>query len=129
MENERRIKEFNRTHRPFYIVDQDDGAFSLCLPFDLLEGKYANYCQEAFDNYARSIGDPLYTSISLKTHGNGYEWEAAFRQTFRNDPDIGRVIFIAKPEVSTATVTVLISSKALANDSKRSVRTPNCSRK
>lgn len=93
MENERRIKEFNRTHRPFYIVDQDDGAFSLCLPLDLLEGKYANYCQEAFDNYARSIGDPLYTSISLKTHGNGYEWEAAFRQTFRNDPDIGRVIF------------------------------------
>ena len=48
MENERRIKEFNRTHRPFYIVDQDDGTFSLCLPFDLLEGKYANYRQEAF---------------------------------------------------------------------------------
>ncbi len=93
MKNERRIKEFNRNNRPFYIVEQDDGTFSLCLTFDLLEGKYANYCQEAFDNYAKSIGDPLYTPIGLKTHGNGYEWEAAFRQIFRNDPDIGRVIF------------------------------------
>ena len=93
IENQRRINEFNRNNRPFYIVDQDDGTFSLCLPFDLLEGKYANYCQKAFDNYAKSIGDPLYTPIGLRTHGNGYEWEAAFREVFKNDPDIGRVIF------------------------------------
>ena len=93
IENQRRINEFNRNNRPFYIVDQDDGTFSLCLPFDLLVGKYANYCQEAFDNYAKSIGDPLYTPIGLRTHGNGYEWEAAFREVFKNDPDIGRVIF------------------------------------
>lgn len=39
------------------------------------------------------IGEPTTTPIGLKTHGNGYEWEAAFRQAFRNDPNIGRVLF------------------------------------
>ena len=93
MENERRIKEFNRENRPFYIVDHDDGTFSLCLPLDMLNGQYADYCQTAFDRYAKSIGEPTTTPIGLKTHGNGYEWEAAFRQAFRNDPNISRVLF------------------------------------
>lgn len=43
MENEKRIKEFNRENRPFYIVDHDDCTFSLCLPLDLLNGQYADY--------------------------------------------------------------------------------------
>ena len=55
MGNERRIKEFNRENRPFYIVDHDDGTFSLCLPLDLLNGQYADYCQTAFDNYDRRL--------------------------------------------------------------------------
>ena len=93
MENVRRIKEFNRENRPFYIVDHDDGTFALCLPFDLLTGEHANYGQAAFDKYAESIGEPPYNSIGLRTHGSGYEWEAAFRQAFRNDPGIGRVLF------------------------------------
>lgn len=29
----------------------------------------------------------------MQTYGYGYEWEEAFRQAFRNDPDIGRVLF------------------------------------
>ena len=53
MENERRIKGFNRENRPFYIVDHDDGTFSLCLPIDLFNGQYVDYCQTAFDNYIR----------------------------------------------------------------------------
>lgn len=57
------------------------------------EPRYADYCQTAFDRYAKSIGEPTTTPIGLKTHGNGYEWEAAFRQAFRNDPNIGRVLF------------------------------------
>ena len=93
METTRRINEFNLENRPFYIVDHDDGTFSLCLPLDMLNGQYADYCQTAFDRYAKSIGEPTTTSIGLKTHGNGYEWEAAFRQAFRNDPNIGRVLF------------------------------------
>ena len=93
MENTKRINEFNRENRPFYIVDHDDGTFSLCLPFNLLTGQYENYGQSAFDRYAESIGEPICNSRGLKTHGDGYEWGAAFRQAFRNDPDIGRVIF------------------------------------
>ena len=93
MENTRRINEFNRENKPFYIVDHDDGTFALCLPFTFFTGRYADYCQTAFDNYAKSIGDPVCTGLGLRTHGNGYEWEAAFRQAFRNDPNIGRVIF------------------------------------
>ena len=93
METTRRLNEFNIENRPFYIVDHDDGTYTLCLPMDLLNGQYADYCQTAFDNYAKSIGEPTTTPIGLKTHGNGYEWEAAFRQAFRNDPNIGRVLF------------------------------------
>ena len=93
METTRRINEFNQENRPFYIVDHDDGTFSLCLPLDLLNGQYADYCQAAFDNYAKSIGEPTTTPLGLKTHGHGYEWEAAFRQAFRNDPNIERVLF------------------------------------
>ena len=93
MENKKRINEFNRENRPFYIVDHADGTFSLCLPFDLLTGQYEDYCQIAFDKYAGSIGHPIYIRAGLRTHGDGYEWEAAFRQAFRNDPDIGRVLF------------------------------------
>ena len=29
MENTKRINEFNRENRPFYILDHDDGTFSL----------------------------------------------------------------------------------------------------
>lgn len=93
MENTKRINDFNRENRPFYIVDHDDGTYALCLPFSFLSGEYADYCQAAFDNYAKSIGEPVYNSIGLRTHGNGYEWEAAFRQAFRNDTNIGRVLF------------------------------------
>ena len=96
METTRRLNEFNIVNRPFYIVDHDDGTYTLCLPLDLLNGQYADYSQTAFDNYAKSIGEPTTTPIGLKTHGNGYEWEAAFRQAFRNDPNIGRVLFDCK---------------------------------
>ena len=58
-----------------------------------MTGQYENYGQSAFDRYAESIGEPICNSRGLKTHGDGYEWEAAFRQAFRNDPDIGRVLF------------------------------------
>lgn len=93
METQRRINEFNHENKPFYIVDHEDGLYSLCLPFTFFEDEYAEYCQTAFDNYARSIGDPVDTPLGLKTHGNGYEWEAAFRQTFISDPNIKRVHF------------------------------------
>ena len=93
MEFAKKINAFNRENRPFFIVDHDDGTFSLNLPFSYLIGRYEDYGQRAFDRYAKSIGEPICDCMGTKTHGDGYEWEAAFRQAFRKDPNIGRVLF------------------------------------
>lgn len=93
MDIKQRIDVFNKENAPFYIVDLNDGKFSLCLPLDLLGDEYYPYCQDAFDAYAKEIGEPAYSKNGLKTHGNGYEWEAAFRQAFADDPNISRILF------------------------------------
>lgn len=90
--DEQRINDFNDANKPFYIVAHDDGIFSLCLTFTFLDGEYADYGQEAFNRYAQAIGDPVMEG-RLYTHGSGYEWEAAFRQAFADDPNIGRILF------------------------------------
>ncbi len=87
------IDKFNHENPPFYIVDHEDGEYSLCLPLDLLSDEYYPYCQDAFDAYAAEIGEPAYSKNGLKTHGSGYEWEAAFREAFKDDPNIGRILF------------------------------------
>lgn len=92
MDKEQRIQAFNEANKPFYIVDHDDGTFSLCLPFTFFDGEYADYGQEAFNLYAAERGDPIMEQ-GLYTHGSGYEWEAAFRQAFADDPNIGRILF------------------------------------
>ena len=88
LNTEKRIQAFNDTNQPFYIVDLDDGKYSLCLPLDLLGNEFYPYCQAAFDAYAVEVGDPPVTERGLKTHGNGYEWEAAFCQAFEGDPKL-----------------------------------------
>lgn len=93
MEIKQRIEKFNQEHTPFYIVDHENGEFSLCLPLDLLSDEYDQYCQDAFDAYAAEIGEGAYSKNGLKTHGNGYEWEAAFREIFKDDPNIKNIVF------------------------------------
>lgn len=75
------------------MVAHDDGRFSLCLPIALLSDEYYPYCQTAFDNYAKKSGDEVCDERGLKTHGNGYEWDAAFREAFADEPNIERIIF------------------------------------
>lgn len=41
----------------------------------------------------RRNGEPAYSKNGLKTHGSGYEWEAAFREAFKDDPNIQRILF------------------------------------
>ena len=91
MNTEKQIENFNNTNAPFYVVAHDDGRFSLCLPIDLLSDEYYPYCQTAFDNYAKEIGDEVCDERGLKTHGNGYEWDAAFREAFADEPNIERI--------------------------------------
>ncbi len=93
MNTEKQIENFNNANAPFYVVAHDDGRFSLCLPIALLSDEYYPYCQTAFDNYAKEIGDEMCDERGLKTHGNGYEWDAAFREAFADEPNIGRIIF------------------------------------
>ena len=93
MNTKERIEAFNKAIAPFYIVDHEDGGYSLCLPLDLLSDDYYPYCQDAFNAYAEENGEPARDENGLKTHGNGYEWEAAFRQAFADDPNIGRILF------------------------------------
>ena len=93
MESKQRIDKFNQENPPFYIVDHEDGENSLCLALDMRGDEYYPYCQDAFDAYAAEIGEPAYSHNGLKTHGSGYEWEAAFREAFKDDPNIGRILF------------------------------------
>ena len=88
-----RIEAFNEENRPFYIVDHDDGKFSLCLPLGFISGEYEDFGQKAFDAYALEIGEPAVDSRGFQTHGNGYEWEAAFCQAFEGDPNLRRFAF------------------------------------
>lgn len=87
----KQIKDFNETNRPFYIVDHENGEYSLCLAFSFLGGELEDYGQAAFNAYAREIGEPIQDEHGFYTHGNGYEWEAAFRKAFENDPNIGQI--------------------------------------
>lgn len=93
MEIKQRIDKFNHENPPFYIVDHDNGTYSLCLPLDMLSNEYYPYCQNAFDAYAEEIGEPTYSKNGLKTHGSGYEWEAAFHESFKDDPNISKILF------------------------------------
>lgn len=72
------INEFNKEISPFYIVAHDNVDYSLCLAFSFLEDEYADYGQAAFDAYAKEIGQPERDRQGFCTHGNGYEWDAAF---------------------------------------------------
>ena len=84
MNTAKQIKDFNEANRPFYIVDHENGQYSLCLAFSFLHGDLGDYGQEAFNAYAREIGEPVQDERGFYTHGNGYEWEAAFRKAFEN---------------------------------------------
>lgn len=88
-----RIDSFNQQHKPFYIVDHENGRYSLCLPLSLLSDEFFPYCQEAFDAYAEEIGRPSHTASGLYTYGSGYDWQAAFCQAFYDDPNLQRFCF------------------------------------
>jgi len=92
MDIKQRLQAFNDDNKPFYIVDHDDGTFSLCLSLSFLGEEYAGFGQEVFNRYASQIGDPV-TKRGLYTHGSGYEWENVFKKAFENEKDIGKIAF------------------------------------
>lgn len=87
------IAKFNRECRPFYLVDLQDGRYSLCLQLDSLVNEFAPYCQEAFNAYAVANGGGKYLANDLYTYGSGHDWRAAFQEAFKDDPNIGRIVY------------------------------------
>lgn len=90
MNIEKEIREFDEANRPFYLVDHDNGTFSLCLAFAFNDDDFG---QEAFNAYSREIGAPIKDNLGFYSHGNGYEWEAAFKEAFKNDPNLRQIRF------------------------------------
>lgn len=52
-----RIEVFNAENKPFYIVDHEDGSYSLCLCFLYTDG---DYCQDGISVYAVRVGPVSY---------------------------------------------------------------------
>ena len=86
------IAAFNENNDPFYLVDHKD-EFSLCCVFHPMPDSEFSLGQEAFNQYAESIGEPVKDRYGLYTHGSGYEWEYVFRKVFEDDPNINKVSF------------------------------------
>jgi len=88
-----RIARFGKENYPFYLVEHDDGTYSLCLVRDFLSNEYTDYGQYAFDAYAIQNGEPTVTKSGLYTHGNGYEWGYVFTKAFHKEPEFGKISF------------------------------------
>ena len=92
MTRAQKIRAFNESNAPFYLVDHTDEV-SLCCVFHPMPDSVFSLGQEAFNRYAERIGDPVKDEYGLYTHGSGYEWEYVFRKAFENDPNIGKVSY------------------------------------
>lgn len=86
-----RIKQFGKENYPFYLVEHDDGTYSLCLVRAFLKAENADYGQYAFDAYAEEIGERSVNPRGLYTHGDGYEWGYVFMKAFRREPDFWKI--------------------------------------
>lgn len=87
---EQRIRDLNREFDPFYLVDFHDGRFSLCARINDMTYEFG---QAAFDAYAKEIGEEQYDEQGYITYGSGYDWESAFREAFKDDPNLKRIAF------------------------------------
>ena len=92
MDINQRIEKFNTEEKPFYLVDHENGNYSLCLPLSSLKGEYIDFCQEAFNCYALQAGEPI-TDGRFYTHGNGHEWKIVFEKAFENEEKLKQITF------------------------------------
>ena len=92
MDIEQRMKKFNKECGPFYMVDHEDGVYSLCLALSFLGEEYRDFGQEAFNQYAIRAGEPV-TDGRFYTHGDGYEWKYVFEKAFKGEENLKQITF------------------------------------
>ena len=92
MDIRQQIEKFDAENKPFYMVDHEDGVYSLCLPLSSLKGEYYDFKQEAFNQYAIRAGEPV-TDGRFYTHGDGYEWEYVFAKAFEGEENLKKISF------------------------------------
>ncbi|MBQ3194995.1 MAG: hypothetical protein IJB65_00865 [Clostridia bacterium] len=86
--NEQKIHDLNQEITPFYLIDGEDGKFALCAIINRMDDEYG---QAAFDAYAAEIGVDPRDEQGYIIYGTGYDWEAAFKEAFKNEPNIGEI--------------------------------------
>ena len=59
MDIKQQIKKFDEENKPFYMMDHEDGVYSLCLPLSFLSEEYRDFGQEAFNQYTIRAGEPV----------------------------------------------------------------------
>ncbi|MDE6951637.1 MAG: immunity 51 family protein [Lachnospiraceae bacterium] len=93
MDIKQRINKFNTENRPFYIVDHENGEYSLCLALSFMPKEYVDFGQEAFNRYAMEAGEPVLVDGRWFRHGNGHEWQIVFEKAFEGDPHSGGITY------------------------------------
>ena len=43
MDIKQQIKKFDEENKPFYMMDHEDGVYSLCLPLSFLSEEYRDF--------------------------------------------------------------------------------------
>ncbi len=87
---EQRIDELNQELDPFYLVDHGNCTFSLCAMINEMDEEFG---QAAFDAYAEEIGEDPRDEQGYITFGSGYDWASAFKEAFKDDPNLKRIRF------------------------------------
>ena len=64
MTRAQKIRAFNESNAPFYLVDHTDEV-SLCCVFHPMPDSVFSLGQEAFNRYAERIGDPVKDEYGL----------------------------------------------------------------
>lgn len=92
MQTKERIQAFNETHTPLYLIDMDGESFHLCMQRDGLSDDDYFRVQDIFDDYAKANGETAKEG-NRHRYGGGNDWEAVFREAFKNDPNLPQIEF------------------------------------
>ena len=71
MDIKQQIKKFDEENKPFYMMDHEDGVYSLCLPLSFLSEEYRDFGQEAFNQYTIRAGESVTDFIRMEMVMNG----------------------------------------------------------